>query len=273
MSEALDPQSIRAMLGAEVRAELHALTAATETISTQADALAAPMPAHGCDVFIADSQTAGHGRHGRAWCSPGGANIYLSIGRRFSADAATLSGLSLVAGIATAESLNTICRGGFSREAAYPPPITVKWPNDLIADQRKLGGILVNLQRGEAGMHAVIGLGINVCMPTDAGAAIDQPWTDLRMVLGRSPSRRALIAALLDALLPALAEFERSGLAPFLSRWRGLDALAGRPVRVLDGPRVHEGVSAGITDSGALRVLSGDVERVFHGGEVSLRPA
>lgn len=273
MTEGLDPESIRAALGAGALAELHALRVATQTSSTQADALAASMPAQGCDVFLADSQTAGQGRHGRAWTSPGGANIYMSIGRRFPGEAASLSGLSLVAGIATADSLNPLCRSGFSRDNPNSPPITLKWPNDLIANQRKLGGILVNLQRAESGTHAIIGLGINVCMPAGAGAGIDQPWADLSQLLDPVPSRATLIAGVLDALLPALAEFERDGFAPFLSRWQRLDALAGQPVRVLDGARVHEGISAGITEAGALRIQSGDVEQVFHGGEVSLRPA
>ena len=233
-------------------------------------------------MFLADSQTAGQGRHGRAWTSPGGANIYMSIGRRFPGEAASLSGLSLVAGIATADSLNAeIRRSGLtshsavknSRDNSNTPPITLKWPNDLIANQRKLGGILVNLKRAETGTHAIIGLGINVCMPAGAGADIDQPWADLSQLLDPVPSRATLIAGVLDALLPALAEFERDGFAPFLSRWQRLDALAGQPVRVLDGAREHEGISAGITDAGALRIRSGDVERVFHGGEVSLRPA
>ena len=274
MTEGLDPESIRAALGAGALAELHALRVATQTSSTQADALAAPMPAQGCDVFLADSQTAGQGRHGRAWTSPGGANIYMSIGRRFPGEAASLSGLSLVAGIATADSLNAeIRRSGLTGDNSNTPPITLKWPNDLIANQRKLGGILVNLKRAETGTHAIIGLGINVCMPAGAGADIDQPWADLSQLLDPVPSRATLIAGVLNALLPALAEFERDGFAPFLSRWQRLDALAGQPVRVLDGAREHEGISAGITDAGALRIRSGDVERVFHGGEVSLRPA
>ena len=274
MSEGLEPESIRSLLGADACAELHGLTVVKETISTQADALAAPMPARACDVFVAEAQTAGQGRHARAWVSPAKANIYMSIGRRFPGEAGTLPGLSLVAGIAIAEALNTeLRRSGFIRDNSHAPPITLKWPNDFIADQRKLGGILVNLQRAASGTHAVIGLGINVCMPASAGAGIDQPWTDLSQLLDRLPSRAALIAAVLDALLPALVEFEHAGLAPFLSRWQRLDALAGRAVRVLDGVRVHEGISAGITGAGALRIRSGDVERVFHGGEVSLRPA
>jgi BirA family biotin operon repressor/biotin-[acetyl-CoA-carboxylase] ligase len=72
-------------------------------------------------------------------------------------------------------------------------------------------------------------------------------------------------------LVPALDRFEREGLAPFLPRWRALDALAGKPVRVMDGGRVQEGIAHGIDDRGALCVLHGQDERHYHGGEVSIR--
>jgi BirA family biotin operon repressor/biotin-[acetyl-CoA-carboxylase] ligase len=78
---------------------------------------------------------------------------------------------------------------------------------------------------------------------------------------------------LLASLLPALAEFDADGLAPFQPRWQRLDALAGQPVQVLDGPRVHAGESAGISPSGALRLRDGAGVREFSSGEVRLRPA
>jgi BirA family biotin operon repressor/biotin-[acetyl-CoA-carboxylase] ligase len=260
-----DREAILGALSAPSRALLHSLVATAETASTQTDALAAPTPAHGCAVFLADRQSAGQGRRGRPWISPPAANLYLSLSRRFRSPMAALSGLSLVVGVAVAEAL----RGqGFTQ-------VGVKWPNDLVAGAGKLGGILIQL-RGDAdagGTLAVIGLGINLRMPADAAAQIDQAWCDLAQLGGEGLSRDALAAAVLDALLPALQQFEEQGLAPFLPRWRALDALAGRPVRIVDGAREHQGVSAGITDVGALRLLQDGQERTFHAGEVSLRPA
>ena len=125
----------------------------------------------------------------------------------------------------------------------------------------------------DGGTEAVIGIGINVRMPQSQVLQIDQAWCDLSQLGGADVSRNALAAALLDQLLPALDHFEHEGLSAFLPRWHKLDSLAGKPVRILDGSRVYEGISLGITDSGALRLRQGEQERTFQSGEVSLRPA
>jgi BirA family biotin operon repressor/biotin-[acetyl-CoA-carboxylase] ligase len=272
----IDREEILAAMPAASRAQVESIFVAFETSSTQADALAAPTPQRGCAVFLAERQTAGQGRRGRAWASPLAANLYMSISRRFAVGLAGLSGLSLVVGVAVAESLNAqLCRAhGETSDDSNAIRIGVKWPNDLVAEGKKLGGILVQVRSDAvAGTQAVIGIGLNVHMPESHAAQIDQAWCDLSGLGGGMLSRNTLVAALLDALLPALEQFEHEGLPPFLPRWRLLDALAGKPVRILDGPAVHEGVSLGITESGALRVRQGEQECSFHSGDVSLRPA
>lgn len=161
--------------------------------------------------------------------------------------------------------------------------IGLKWPNDLVvagADGlRKLGGILVEGGGEHAGpAHAVVGIGINVRLPSGAAAAIDQPWTDLARlsrdgVTGPIETDRNLVAAaLLARLLPALDLFDRDGLAPFLERFEAFDALAGREVVVVDGDRRHAGVARGIApDGGLLLRLEAGREQVFHAGEASVR--
>jgi BirA family biotin operon repressor/biotin-[acetyl-CoA-carboxylase] ligase len=261
----LDAPALRAALAAPAHAELADLQVAFETDSTQRDAARAPLPAHGAAVHFAERQTAGQGRRGRPWASPLAAHLYLSVARRFSGGFAQLAGLSLAVGVAVAEALH---RAGF-------PQVGLKWPNDLLADGRKLGGILIEL-RGEAQgpCEAIIGIGVNVRMPRDAGAGIDQPWCDLASLSGQPVDRQALAVAVLDSLLPALAEFERDGLAAFAARWRAFDVLAGHPVQVIDGANRLEGVALGIDDTGALRVQHpGGNVRHWHGGEVSLRAA
>ena len=260
MSARLDADAIRAALPATLRSQLVRVEVAASTQSTQADALAAGVPESGCALYLAEHQLAGIGRQGRAWHSEAAdASLPFSLARRFARPLPALSGLSLVAGIALAEALE-------------PAAVRLKWPNDLVVQGRKLGGILVNLRNaGEGSCEAVIGVGLNLRLPADA--AIDQPWTDLA-TLGAAPeSRNLLVARLLASLLPALDAFEAAGLAPFQARWQRLDALAGRPVQVLDGPRVHTGESAGISASGALRLRDGAGVREFASGEVSLRPA
>lgn len=263
--ELLDGEALQAALAPGARAELAALTLEFDTDSTQTRALAQPAPAHGCALWLAERQRAGQGRRGRAWISPLAAHLYLSLARRFDRGFAALAGLSLVVGVVVAEALR----------AQGHAEVGVKWPNDLQAHGRKLGGILIQL-RGEAQgpCEAVIGLGLNVRMPPDCATGLDQPWCDLQQLAGSRPvSRQRTLVAVLDALLPALAQFERDGLAPFLSRWQALDVLAGRPVRILDGVRREEGVALGIAADGALRVRLAEGERQFHGGEVSVRDA
>jgi BirA family biotin operon repressor/biotin-[acetyl-CoA-carboxylase] ligase len=112
-----------------------------------------------------------------------------------------------------------------------------------------------------------------VRMPPASALEVDQAWSDLAGLGSGALSRNRIAAACLNQLLPDLARFEHEGLLPFLPRWGNLDALAGKPVRILDGPRAHEAVSLGIDPSGALRVRQDGEERCFHSGEVSVRPA
>lgn len=265
-TEWLDREQILGGLSDLVRALVVSMQIVRETGSTQADALALPAPSQGCAVFLAERQHAGQGRRGRAWNSPMAANLYLSLSRRFVLTPAALSGLSLVVGVLIVEALH-----GLGYRA-----ITLKWPNDLIHANRKLGGILINLQSLEdkASTGVVIGIGINVAMPVEAGAEIDQPWCDLAGTgSGEPPGRNDLAATLLTRLLPGLDEFASGGLAPWLPRFDAMDGLRGKNVRIVEGALTHDGQYLGISDSGALRVRLGDAEREFHGGQVSVRAA
>ena len=262
--ELLDADFIRGSLRGEALSQLASLSIAGETISTQIDAASAGAPAQGCDVFFAEYQSGGVGRNGRAWVSPASANLYFSVSRRFSRSLSTMSGLSLVVGVAAVEALHAM---GFS-------DVRLKWPNDLWVDARKLGGILVQLRNFPPGCSAVIGMGLNVHMPDEAARRIDQAWCDLSQLGDGVVSRNDVAARVLAELLPALQRFDDEGLSPFLSRWQALDALHGKFVRVTDGVQQFEGMSLGIDADGALRLRGEDGrERSFHGGEVSLRPA
>lgn len=244
------------------RGEVAWLGVERESASTQQSALAAPPPRGGCAIHFAEAQSAGQGRLGRTWVSPPGANLYFSVARRFSGPLQRLSGLSLAVGVAVAEAL---------RAQGYAQ-VGLKWPNDLLADGRKLGGILVNAQMQDAFAHVVVGVGVNVAMPPDV-ECIDQPWIDLSQLSSPPISRNRLAAAVLGHLLPALAGFDAEGLAPFIERWHRLHALQGRQVRVIDGAREQQGLCLGIADSGALRLRTADGETTLHSGEISVRAA
>jgi BirA family biotin operon repressor/biotin-[acetyl-CoA-carboxylase] ligase len=260
----LDATAIAAGLGASARAELAGIEVVFETDSTNALALRGPAPASGTRAWLAERQTAGRGRRGRRWASPLAAHVYLSLSRRFDGGLAALQGLSLAVGVAAADALHAL---GYTR-------VGLKWPNDLMADGHKLGGVLVEIG-GEAGgpMRVVVGLGLNVRMPASAARDIDQPWCDLASLSPTPPSRQAVCIALLDALLPMLSRFEREGLAAFVDGWARHDLLAGRPVKLQVGERLIEGIALGIAADGALRLRDATGEHHHHAGEASLRAA
>jgi len=216
-------------------------------------------------AVLAERQTAGRGRRGRSWISPFAAHVYLSVAWRFSVSPAVLGGLPLAIGVASIQALKQVGADGAA----------LKWPNDLWHDGRKLGGILLELT-GEAGgpCDVIVGLGLNVAMPAGAGRVLDQPWTDLRAVLGPGcPPRSRLAGLLIDRILMALWQYEREGLEPFLAEWRRHDAVAGQSVRVLAGEREIIGIARGVDISGALLVEASGSTLRFASGEVSLRLA
>jgi BirA family biotin operon repressor/biotin-[acetyl-CoA-carboxylase] ligase len=220
-------------------------------------------------VLLAERQTGGRGRRGRAWASPLAAHIYLSLARCFDGGLARLGGLSLVAGVAVCEALHAL---GFTQTG-------LKWPNDVVVTDgdglRKLGGLLVE-GGGEAGgaARAVIGVGLNVRMPAATARNLDQPWVDMQSLPHAPPSRNAVVAMLLQHLLPALEQFDALGLAAFLPRFSALDVLAGRPVCVHEASRVWHAQALGISEDGALRVCNaaGEIRHV-HAADVSVRAA
>ncbi|MBL8472089.1 MAG: biotin--[acetyl-CoA-carboxylase] ligase [Rhodocyclaceae bacterium] len=223
-------------------------------------ALAAP-----ATVLLADVQTAGRGRRGRAWLSQPGAGLTFSVRRSFDTPSlAGLAGLSLVVGLAVAEAL----------EGLGVAKIGLKWPNDVEADGRKLGGVLVELGSTRDAVWAVIGIGINLALPAALLAEIDAPATDLASLLGSAPPREAVLAAVLVELAPRLAEFEHKGFAPFTGPWQRRNVHGGREVRILDGPQVlQEGLCLGVASDGALLLQDASGVHAVIAGDVSLRAA
>ncbi len=269
--DALNAASLRTLLTTVASARIATLDIVDTIDSTNSELLRRETPTFGMAALLAEHQTGGRGRQGRAWASPPGRNLYLSLARRFDGDLARLGGLSLVVGIATAEALRALGADN----------VRVKWPNDLVIDDsharymrtfQKLGGVLIEggLQDGQP--RAVIGLGLNVRMPKIAADVIDQPWTDLHALLGAAlPSRNAVAAAVLTALVAAIDQFDIEGLAPFLPRFVALDALRDAEITATIGTVTHTGIAAGIADDGALRLRTDHGEILLRAGEVSVR--
>ena len=233
----------------------------TDSTNTQ---LLAAAPEHDPQALLAEFQRSGRGRRGRAWVSPFGANLYLSLAWSFAAWPPQLTALPLAVGIACARALRGVGLQG----------LRLKWPNDLIVDGRKLGGILLE-HRGEGGggCRVVIGVGINVRMAVVQAAEVAQAWINLDEALGGPVARNELAIALLRDLVAMLRDYAAQGFAPLAAEWRELDAVFERPVRVLMGERELLGIARGVDDQGALIVDAAGQRHLLNGGEVSLRSA
>ncbi|UPT54316.1 bifunctional biotin--[acetyl-CoA-carboxylase] ligase/biotin operon repressor BirA [Dickeya zeae] len=213
------------------------------------------------DACIAEYQQAGRGRRGRQWFSPFGSNLYLSLYWRLEQGPAAAVGVSLVIGIVMAEVLHQLGAEG----------VRVKWPNDLYLNDRKLAGILVELngRTGDAA-HLVIGAGINLRMNSSGSNVINQEWINLQEA-GIDIDRNSLAVKLITELRTALAVYEQQGLAPFISRWSSLDNFYNRTVKLIVGNREIVGVDKGIDNQGALLLEQDGEIRSYIGGEISLR--
>lgn len=262
--EPLDVGQIRAALPNPVRNRLGALENYWRLDSTSSELARRTAGLPDLSFVFADWQQAGRGRRGRQWLSPPAINLQFSCLKRFAGGYAGLSGLSLAAGVAAARALENCGVSG----------VTLKWPNDLIHDDAKLGGILVELGGEFMGpCHAIIGIGINVHLPEGVRAALDRPCTDLAGLCGgNAPSRNVLATALVARLVEALEMFDASGFAAFAQAWTKRDALAERRIRVEGAHGTFDGVAAGVDARGALRVRTREGLRAMDSAEVTVRP-
>jgi BirA family biotin operon repressor/biotin-[acetyl-CoA-carboxylase] ligase len=219
---------------------------------------------HG-SVVVCEHQSAGRGRRGNPWLSSLGGSLTFSLLWRFSQGAGALTGLSLAVAVLVARSLD---RQGV-------PCVQLKWPNDLVHDGKKIGGILIELSGESLGPSAaVIGVGLNVALDLRMRERIGQPVTDLVSSSTTPLSRTALLEGLLESLASGLSRFAREGFAPFREEWMRRHAWQGKRVSLsIDGRRVAEGEALGIAEDGSLMLRSaGGVVR-FQSGELSLRRA
>ena len=198
---------------------------------------------------------------------PIGAGVCLSVGWQFAGMPTELAALTLAVGV--------VVRRVLQRVAGLD--IALKWPNDLVVDERKLGGILLELV-GEAqgGAHVVAGIGLNVALPPELLPSLSD-WPrgaiDLKTALGREPPPRTVLAAsLVDELAKLFIDYPERGFAPYRSEWRSADFLRGRAVQLDDAAGGLVGTALGIDADGALLVETAAREqRRVVAGDVSVR--
>jgi BirA family transcriptional regulator, biotin operon repressor / biotin---[acetyl-CoA-carboxylase] ligase len=219
-------------------------------------------------ICLAECQTAGRGRRGRTWVSPFAKNIYLSFKMTLEGGVSVLEGLSLAIGVAIARSLRLI----------GVPDARLKWPNDVLWHNQKLAGVLIEVVGDPAGVcHLVVGVGLNVLSVNSMNMNISQPWVSLQEIAKlqqiQPPGRNMIAAALIAEIVPLLAQYEQQGFSGYRAEWESLNAYTDRVVDVHVGSTIVSGILLGVDSVGALVLTTDEGERVFHGGEVSLREA
>ncbi len=220
---------------------------------------AGPDAAPGGSVLVVELQTAGRGRMGRTWRSGLGSTLTFSLLWRFDCGLNALSGLSLAVGVAIARALN-----GLGAQ-----DVRLKWPNDILTEQGKLGGVLIEAQGDMLGPSAVvIGIGLNCSLPGNLADRIDQPAGALDELCQDMPTRNRLLAAVLQELAGALRQFAQSGFAAFGGEWERYHIHQNQPVqlRMADGSIVT-GIARGVSGSGELRLETAEGMRQFNSGE------
>jgi BirA family biotin operon repressor/biotin-[acetyl-CoA-carboxylase] ligase len=268
----LDADQIREPFSAMPRARLDHLEIFAEIESTNCYLLDQPAPPPGrFRVALAEHQTAGRGRMDKVWHSPPSSGLCMSMSYTFEQAPENLPCVTLAIGVALAKSLEQIGLSG----------VGLKWPNDIVVRNGKLGGILTEVRSAHGqGMTVVVGVGINVdlgCTPETSGILTSIGYaSDLATCLDDLPSRSAISAAMIEGLFNALAEFETDGFSPFFKAWERFDWLRGQRVSVDQSDGLIRGVCQGIdvdgalilrTDSGTQRILSGSVQ--LHGQQAA----
>lgn len=260
----LDAADVQRSLTALTQNRLDRLESFSSIASTNTHLLSQQPPPPGrFRVAIADQQISGRGRHSRRWFSPPGSGLYLSLAYTFDLMRRDLPALTLALGVGI---IDALARLGFDE-------ISLKWPNDIVARDSKLGGILTEVQAGSGDKVTVVtGVGINIDMSAHTQTSVSSDWAqqpiDLQSLAKTLPTRAVLAGTVIESLVLALVRFEVTGFDGFVEQWRRHDWLRGRDI-IVDTPEQQlSGVAAGVdtdgallldTGSGRVRVISGSI--------------
>ncbi|QWD24846.1 biotin--[acetyl-CoA-carboxylase] ligase [Polynucleobacter paneuropaeus] len=226
---------------------------------------------------LAQKQTAGKGRAGRAWLARPQDSLCFSLAYPFQRKPADLSGLSLLVGLAVISGISLALN--HSKQELHQKGLRVKWPNDLLLNQGKLGGILIEGGQTKLGDPSwmIIGIGINLQNANafdqalhheQKVAALDQLLTTGEVL----PDPDWIWLKIVEELEATLSNFDQTGFAQYQKLWMDWDAFQNTAVRITGaGQEVIEGVAKGVDTSGALLLASGEKMISIHAGDVSLR--
>ena len=231
-----------------------------ETGSTNADLLQRANELTKPVLLIAKNQTAGRGRAGRVWHSVANGVLTMSLSWKVEKTAQELMGISLVVGVAMAEKLIEL-----------GVPVQLKWPNDILRQGKKLGGVLIESQKTNDGLTClVIGVGLNLHIPDSLESMIGQQVADSTWLANMD--RNTLIAHLLSNLANAIMEFQHKGFEAFRDPWNALNAHANNMVNIIDHGQIqYSGMVIGVDERGCLQLQTESGIQQIHAGDVSLR--
>ena len=226
---------------------------------------------------LAQNQTAGKGRAGRSWLASPEDSLCFSLAYPFQRKLADLSGLSLLAGLAVISGISKALN--LSEDILYQRGLRLKWPNDLLLNQGKLGGILIEGGQTKIGDPSwmIIGIGINLQNAHAFNEALQQeyPITALDQLLNPQetvPDAEWIWLKMVEELESVLSQFDQAGFSQYQKLWMHWDAYQNHPVRITGtGQEAIEGIARGIDASGALRLETEEKMISIHAGDVSLR--
>jgi BirA family biotin operon repressor/biotin-[acetyl-CoA-carboxylase] ligase len=219
--------------------------------------------APGGSVVAVEMQTAGRGRMGRVWHSGLGTALTFSLLWRFDCGLNALSGLSLAVAVGIVRALDKLGAQG----------VKLKWPNDILTEQGKLAGVLIEAQGDMLGPSAVvIGIGMNCTLPAALVPQIGQPACALDEICAAMPSRNRLLAMLLSELAGVLQQFAKSGFTGLREEWERYHFHQNRQVRLqMGGGQTVYGYARGVSDNGELCLETAQGMQCFNSGEVRVQ--
>ncbi len=214
-------------------------------------------------IAIAEHQTAGRGRHDRQWISSPGGSLCLSLAYQFEHIPPELPALTLALGAGIAGALAEM---GVA-------DVALKWPNDVLVGDSKLGGILTEtLFRGQDDATVIVGVGLNIDLGVSAEAVEPSAWaasaTSLQQVMENPPSRENLSEIVIESLMSTFRTFEKQGFQAFAERFADYDWLRGKVIGIETPEGLVSGTAAGISDDGALVVETKSGAREIHTGSI-----
>jgi BirA family biotin operon repressor/biotin-[acetyl-CoA-carboxylase] ligase len=261
--ELLDDKKIRNQLSSYTNEHLQSLELLYQTESTNQLLMEqlANFPIH-ANVLLAEYQSEGKGRGSNKWLSGPGVGLCMSIGWHFDYIPKTFSALSLATGVVIAKSL---ARPGTA-------VINLKWPNDIMFNGAKMGGILIESRGQHAGsVDVVIGIGINIKLPSHLSSQIEQDTTDLSDAYGFLPSRNFLAVIIINNIFQLLSEYQKHGFEEYIDEWCKLDICKGKQAVIHLNDNNIEGTVDGIDNNGNLLMIENGKRNKYSSGDLTIR--